>query len=228
MKKNLMKEAHKMTREIVSRYGDVDYKTQLGLCLSFLSQEQEKEEETVEMYKRIEVARDDINSYWRGEIFNDGKTAWKVTRIKRQIEGLLYGYYDDFYFTVDLENITNTVEGQKEIEKHNVIEAWKNGTLELKSKYEVIAKNTGIALTIEVEEKNGEVIATKITAGDKVIGSGIVHKVHTRLCIGLEGKSLKNFLKLAGITKKLQKAECEIDCVELYWALSVVKKRNSK
>ena len=43
MKSNLMKEAHKMTREIVNKYGDVDYMTQLGLCLSFLSQEGGKE-----------------------------------------------------------------------------------------------------------------------------------------------------------------------------------------
>ena len=39
MKRNLMREAHKMTREIINKYGDVDYRTQLGLCLSFLSQE---------------------------------------------------------------------------------------------------------------------------------------------------------------------------------------------
>ena len=43
MKRNLMKEAHKMTREIVNKYGDVDYMTQLGLCLSFLSQKGGKE-----------------------------------------------------------------------------------------------------------------------------------------------------------------------------------------
>ena len=43
MKKNLMKEAHKLTKQIVSEYGDVDYMTQLGLCLSFLSQEGGKE-----------------------------------------------------------------------------------------------------------------------------------------------------------------------------------------
>lgn len=43
MKRNLMKEAHKMTKQIVSEYGDVDYMTQLGLCLSFLSQEGGKE-----------------------------------------------------------------------------------------------------------------------------------------------------------------------------------------
>lgn len=43
MKRNLMKEAHKLTKQIVSEYVDVDYKTQLGLCLSFLSQEGGKE-----------------------------------------------------------------------------------------------------------------------------------------------------------------------------------------
>ena len=43
MKRNIMKEAHKLTKQIVSEYGDVDYMTQLGLCLSFLSQEGGKE-----------------------------------------------------------------------------------------------------------------------------------------------------------------------------------------
>ena len=43
MKRNLMKEAHKLTKQIVNKYGDVDYMTQLGLCLSFLSQEGGKE-----------------------------------------------------------------------------------------------------------------------------------------------------------------------------------------
>ena len=43
MKRNLMKEAHKMTKQIVDEYRDVDYKTQLGLCLAFLSQEGGKE-----------------------------------------------------------------------------------------------------------------------------------------------------------------------------------------
>ena len=43
MKRNLMREAHKLTKQIVSEYGEVDYRTQLGLCLSFLSQEGGKE-----------------------------------------------------------------------------------------------------------------------------------------------------------------------------------------
>lgn len=45
MKKNLMKKAHEMTRGMVEKYGDVDYRTQLGLCLSFLAQESKKEGE---------------------------------------------------------------------------------------------------------------------------------------------------------------------------------------
>ena len=43
MKRNLMKEAHKLTKEIKKQYPEVDYMTQLGLCLSFLSQEGGKE-----------------------------------------------------------------------------------------------------------------------------------------------------------------------------------------
>lgn len=43
MKRNLMKKAHEMTRGMVEKYGDVDYRTQLGLCLSFLAQEGEQE-----------------------------------------------------------------------------------------------------------------------------------------------------------------------------------------
>lgn len=43
--KNIMKEAHKLTREIKREYPEVDYKTQLGICISFLS----KNEGDVEM-----------------------------------------------------------------------------------------------------------------------------------------------------------------------------------
>lgn len=37
--KNLMKEAHKLTKEIKREYPEVNYKAQLGICLSFLSEE---------------------------------------------------------------------------------------------------------------------------------------------------------------------------------------------
>lgn len=35
-KKELMKKAHEITREIKTQYPEVDYKFQLGLCLSYL------------------------------------------------------------------------------------------------------------------------------------------------------------------------------------------------
>lgn len=35
--KNIMKRAHELTKEIKGEYPEVDYKTQLGICLSFLS-----------------------------------------------------------------------------------------------------------------------------------------------------------------------------------------------
>ena len=39
---NLMKEAHKLTREIKAEYKDVDYKAQLGICISYLSNNEKK------------------------------------------------------------------------------------------------------------------------------------------------------------------------------------------
>ena len=61
MKRNLMKEAHKMTKEIKEQYPEVDYQAQLGLCLSFLSQEQEGEQEMKELKgteKQVKYAED--------------------------------------------------------------------------------------------------------------------------------------------------------------------------
>ena len=60
MKRNLMKEAHKLTKEIKKQYPEVDYKTQLGLCLSFLSQEK-GDNEMVELKgteKQVKWAKD--------------------------------------------------------------------------------------------------------------------------------------------------------------------------
>ena len=36
LKSNLIKEAHKMAREIKEEFPGVDYKTQFGLCMSYL------------------------------------------------------------------------------------------------------------------------------------------------------------------------------------------------
>ena len=65
MKKNLMKKAHELTKKIVAEYGDVDYRTQLGLCLSFLSQEEGKEMKTLSIEKWILVNKWDVYSYFK-------------------------------------------------------------------------------------------------------------------------------------------------------------------
>lgn len=46
--KKIFKEAHKMTREMVEKYG-VDYQVQFGLCLAYLLEEKEQEKEMVEL-----------------------------------------------------------------------------------------------------------------------------------------------------------------------------------
>lgn len=53
MKKNLMKEAHKLTKEIKEKYPEVDYKTQLGLCLSFLASKEEEEMTVEEISNKV-------------------------------------------------------------------------------------------------------------------------------------------------------------------------------
>lgn len=85
MKRNLMKEAHKMTREIVNKYGDVDYMAQLSLCLSFLSQE--GGEEMVELKgseKQIKWAEDIRNRIIKvNEIFEkaiEGVDMYKMAK----------------------------------------------------------------------------------------------------------------------------------------------------
>lgn len=40
--RNLMKEAHKLTKEIKKEFPEVDYKAQLGICISYLSKESEE------------------------------------------------------------------------------------------------------------------------------------------------------------------------------------------
>lgn len=59
MKKNLMKKAHEMAKEIKEQYPEVDYQAQLGLCLSFLAEKGEKEMEIEgKSEKQIKYAED--------------------------------------------------------------------------------------------------------------------------------------------------------------------------
>ena len=54
--KNLMKEAHKLTKEIKKEFPEVDYKTQLGICISYLAKESEEiEVEELKGWKLVEA-----------------------------------------------------------------------------------------------------------------------------------------------------------------------------
>ena len=60
--KNIMKEAHRLTKEIKREYPSVDYKFQLGLCISYLYENEKKENaEMVELKgteKQVKWAED--------------------------------------------------------------------------------------------------------------------------------------------------------------------------
>ena len=43
---NILKEAHKLTKEIKKEFPEVDYKAQLSICISYLSQERRESEMT--------------------------------------------------------------------------------------------------------------------------------------------------------------------------------------
>ena len=103
MKRNLMKEAHKMTREIVNKYGDVDYMTQLGLCLSFLSQEGGKE--MVELKgteKQVKWAEDIRNRIIKvNEIFEKAIEGVDMDKMSKST------WLDDNMYVIAQESLKN-------------------------------------------------------------------------------------------------------------------------
>lgn len=62
--KAIFKEAHKMTREMAKEY-EVDYQAQFGLCLSFLFEENQKEEKEV---KKAELKGSEKQIKWAEDI----------------------------------------------------------------------------------------------------------------------------------------------------------------
>lgn len=61
--RNLMKEAHKLAKEIKAEYPNVDYKAQLGICISYLSKEGEK--------NMVELKGSEKQVKWASEIRNE-------------------------------------------------------------------------------------------------------------------------------------------------------------
>lgn len=60
--KNIMKEAHRLTKEIKKEFPEVDYKTQLGICLSYLYSQEEVTWDTIE--KAADKYCEDYTDEW--------------------------------------------------------------------------------------------------------------------------------------------------------------------
>lgn len=99
--KNIMKKAHQMTREIVSKYGDVDYKVQFGLCLAYLLEKREEEQMQVKEFEKGFFKFQYINGFNATHNIAISMKRWRAygkdrvyfreeqQRISKQI-----GYYD--------------------------------------------------------------------------------------------------------------------------------------
>lgn len=81
--RNIMKEAHKMAKEITTKYNDVDYKVQLGLCISYLF----SKEEEVEM---VELKGTEKQVKWANDLRSE-----LVRRIEEKKEEVLASIVGD-------------------------------------------------------------------------------------------------------------------------------------
>ncbi|MCY6957843.1 hypothetical protein [Clostridium brassicae] len=129
--KEIIKKAHEMTKEIKNQYADVDYKTQFGLCLSYLL----KNEEDMKM---VELKGTEKQIKWAEKI--------RETMIKHidfyksnfnSAGALKKNYFFDFKEEImsfmGKEKI-NTTEATESL--NNIIDtAWDNLTKETSSKF---------------------------------------------------------------------------------------------
>lgn len=112
--KNLFKEAHKLTKEMVEKYGDVDYQVQFGLFVSFLIEEEkgmklETKEDVKNLIKKnmdaVETERNfEITSFEMNEWKNYGKHRVYINiqlDHQRRFEGFLEILEEEVKFYVN-------------------------------------------------------------------------------------------------------------------------------
>lgn len=116
---NIMKEAHRLTKEIKKEFKEVDYKAQLGICISYLSKKGEiKMESAIEklenIIEQIVTARGFFEetmitrNKWEKKN-NDGTIKISRTYIKISFRKNLFQYY--------INNLTNEVYDENNIIK---------------------------------------------------------------------------------------------------------------
>lgn len=98
----IMREAHKMTREIKAEYKEVDYKFQLGLCISYLLNE--RVEEKMEL-KELKGTEKQVK--WANDIRE--KTLEFVAENKRfaELEALIQDVEEAKFFIENLKVMTS-------------------------------------------------------------------------------------------------------------------------
>lgn len=98
--KNLMKKAHELTRKIKGEFPEVDYKFQLGLCLSFLSKEGA---ETIEL-KELEGSEKQVA--WAEEIRNNALEIVNRNGLKK-VKELIYSEKSAKFFIDNFKPLTS-------------------------------------------------------------------------------------------------------------------------
>lgn len=103
--KNIMKKAHEMTKEIKKEFPNIDYKFQLGLCLSFLYHNEGVEEEMVELKgsaKQVAWAEDIRNKFITD--LNEIIKGWKERYQKTHKKSANYAYENAVVFKEIISN----------------------------------------------------------------------------------------------------------------------------
>lgn len=142
MNKKLMIKAHILTKEICDKYGDVDYKVQLGLCISYLLEEQK--EIAVNDTEAKVVANSDTTSEVKNSIVNKLELNSLVNTFK-----IIVRYSNENAFYNKIENLTkqmNELEGILEVKEleRNIMGIKYNVTCNIDIKipnYKIVAVN---------------------------------------------------------------------------------------
>lgn len=105
---NIMKEAHKLTREIKKEFPNIDYKFQLGLCISYLY----KNKEAVKM---VELKGTEKQVKWGNSIRENLLNKCDNEEIKSWLNSIMFA--EIFIDLRDLRPIVNKSDNERKNEE---------------------------------------------------------------------------------------------------------------
>jgi len=130
--KNIMREAHKLTKEMKRKYPEVDYKTQLGLFISYLLENENKEvEEMKATPENILRKAEEITGVAPKRWENYGKTRYyfnyssnKNIYFSFRTDGTVEAKANRPGATTEIHKVLESF-GLKVVEKQNHMTIWK-------------------------------------------------------------------------------------------------------